>query len=77
MWCDIINRPKQGPPYRLDQIHLTNVPVDYGDEVEWKATHPALLDINQDNKIEVPPQNGNITKADLSPLCRSVLESGL
>ena len=45
-----------------------NVTVDYDDKVERKSHHPALLDIKQDDKIEVPPQNRNIPKADMSTL---------
>ena len=26
MWCDIVKKPKQGAPYRLDRSHLMNVP---------------------------------------------------
>ena len=77
MWCDILNKPKQGNLYRLDCSHLVNVPVYYDNEVEQKANHPALLYIKQDNDIEVPPQNQNIPKANLSPRLRSVLESGI
>ena len=77
MWCDILNNTKHGTPHRLDRSHLMNISVDYDDEVEQKATHPTLLGIKQDDDIEVPPQNWNIPKADPSPVCRSVLESGL
>ena len=43
MWADVLNKPKQGKGFRLDRSHLMNVPVDYDDEVERKATHPDLL----------------------------------
>jgi hypothetical protein len=43
MWSDVLNKPKQGNPYRVDRSHLMNVPVDYDDEQERKRTHPALL----------------------------------
>ena len=77
MGCDILNKTKQGAPYRLDCSHHMNVPVVYDEEVEQKATHPALLDIKQDNEIKVFPQNRNIPKANPSPVWRSVLECGL
>ena len=54
-----------------------NVPVYCDDKVECKATHPALLDTNPDNNIEVPPRNWNIPKSDPSPVRRSVLGNGL
>ena len=54
-----------------------NVPMDYEDGVEQKATHLALLDIKKDDNIEVLPWNRNILKANLSPVRMSVLESGL
>ena len=43
MWSNILNKPKQGPPFKKDRSILMNVPVDYDDEVERKATHPGLL----------------------------------
>ena len=77
IWCDIINNPNQGAPYRLNRSHLMNVPVGYDDEVYHKATHPVLLETKQYNKIEVPPCNRNIYKANPSLVCRSVLENGI
>ena len=38
MGCDILNKTKQGDPYRLDCSHLMNFPVDYEDKFEQKAT---------------------------------------
>ena len=55
MWCDILNKPKQGVSYRLDRSHLMNVPVEYDDDVERKLTHPALLDKGDDDDVTVPP----------------------
>ena len=43
MWADVLNKPKQGRPFRLDRSHLMNVPLDYNDEYERKRTHPELL----------------------------------
>ena len=77
MWCDILNKPKQGAPYRLDCSHLMNVPVDYDEEVECKANHLTLLDIKQDDKIKVQPQNWNIPKSNPILVRRIVLESVL
>ena len=47
MWADVLNKPKQGKGFRLDRSHLMNVPVDYDDEVERKATHPGLLPVGE------------------------------
>ena len=77
MWCDILNKKNQVSPYRLDVSHLMNIPVDYDDGVERKATHPALLDTKNHNNIMVPSCNRNIPKADPNPVRRSVLGSGL
>ena len=54
-----------------------SVPVDCDYGVDWKATHPTLLGTNQDNEIEVPPQNWNITKSYPSLVRMSVLENGI
>ena len=62
MWWDILNNPKQSAPYRMDCSHLINVTLDYDDEVDLKADHPALLDTNQDDKIKVLSHNRNIPR---------------
>ena len=43
MWCDVLNKPKQGPAFHKDRSFLMNVPIDYDDDVERKQTHPDLL----------------------------------
>ena len=73
MWCDILNKPNQGALYRLNFIHLMNVPVYYDYEVDHNATHPTLSDTKQNNKIEFLPRNWNIPKADPSPVRSNVL----
>ena len=73
MGCDILNKPNQGAPYRMECSHLMNFPVDYNNKVEPKATHPAVLDTKQDNMIEVLPRNCNIPKDNPSPVHKSVL----
>ena len=40
MLADVLNKPKQGRPFRLDRSHLMNVPMDYDDELEREQTHP-------------------------------------
>ena len=77
MWCDILKNPKQGAPYRQDCSHLMNVPVEYYDKVDHKATYPALLDTKHDDKIRVLPSNRNMPKSNPNQVRRSVLVSGL
>ena len=77
MWCHILNNINQGAPYRLYHSHIMNVPIDYDDKVDHKATRPALLYTKQDNKTEVLPNNWNIPKAYPTLLHRSVLGDGL
>ena len=48
-----------------------NIPVDYDDEVERKATHPKLLDKVTD--YEILPRTRNKPKANPSAVHRSVL----
>ena len=43
MWSEILNRPKQGKSFSDFREMLMNVPEDYDDEVERRATHPSLL----------------------------------
>ena len=43
MWSDVLNKPKQGSPFRKDRSLLMNVPIDYCDIKERAQTHPALL----------------------------------
>ena len=43
MWSDVLNKPKNGTPFRKDPAKLMNVPLGYGDNVEQLNTHPDLL----------------------------------
>ncbi len=43
MWSDVLNKPKQGLPFRTDRAMLMNVPVDYDDDKELAKTHARLL----------------------------------
>ena len=43
MWADVLTKPKQGGPFRLDRSHLMNIPIDYNDNVEHTNAHPLLL----------------------------------
>ena len=77
MWYDILNNQNQGAMYSLDHIHFMNFTVDYDAEVERKATCPTVLDTKHYNKIKVLPHNCNITKVDLNPVRRSMLDNGI
>ena len=39
IYSDILNKPKQGSPFRKDRAMLMNVPVDYDDTVEFLKTN--------------------------------------
>ena len=51
MWSDILNKPKTGAAFRKDWAMLMNVPVEYDDHVEFRATHPDLLP-KEDKRLE-------------------------
>jgi len=77
MWCDILNKPKQGASCRLDRSHLMNVPVEYDDDVERKLTHLALLNKGDDDEVIVLPLTQKQPKAVPKPGRRSVLRDSL
>ena len=77
MWCDILNKPKQGASYRLDRSHLMNVLIEYDDDVERRLTHPALLDKGDDDDVIIPPLAQKQQKAVPEPVRRSVLRDSL
>ena len=43
MCADVLNKPKQGQPSRLDRSFVMNVPVDYDNTEELLQTHDDLL----------------------------------
>jgi hypothetical protein len=43
MWSDVLNKPKQGGPFRKDRAMLMGVPEEYDDNVEYRKTHQELL----------------------------------
>ena len=56
MWADVLNKPKQGRPFRLDRSHLMNVPIDYDDEMERAKTHLELLPSDEPSSSVQPAQ---------------------
>ena len=68
MWSDVLNKPKQGTPFRTDRAVLMNVPVDYNDEEEQKVTHADLLPQPQDDVDLAIPELNQPDKASRSVL---------
>ncbi len=57
MWADVLTKPKQRGPFRLDRSHLMNIPINYNDGVERTKTHPLLL--QQDERPKLSPKRMN------------------
>ncbi len=51
MWSDILNKPKQGAPFRKDSVMLMNTPIDYNDRVEFSKTNPGVLPKGKKNDL--------------------------
>ena len=49
MWANVLTKPKQGAPFRLDRSHLMNILINYDDDVERSKTHPLLLPKDERN----------------------------
>ncbi len=47
MWANVLTKPKQRGPFRLDRSHLMNVPINYDDNAERLKTHPLLLPLDE------------------------------
>jgi hypothetical protein len=47
MWADVLTKPKQGGPFRLDRSHLMNVPINYDDDTKGLKTNPLLLPLDE------------------------------
>ena len=52
MWSDVLNKPKQGGPFRKDRTMLMGVPVEYDDNVEYRRTHKELLPSNEKENLD-------------------------
>ena len=68
MWCDVLNKPKQGSPFLEDRSMLMNVPVKYDDEEERKITHKDLLPQPEDDYNLAFPELKQPEKASRSVL---------
>ncbi len=73
MWSDVLNKPKNGTPFRKDRAKLMNVPVGYNDNVERMNTHPDLLPKDESletagiRRSKIPSRSvlGNITNGGI------------
>jgi hypothetical protein len=43
MWSNVLNKPKQGSPFRKDRAVLMGIPKEYDDHVEYRRTQQELL----------------------------------
>ncbi len=43
MWADILTKPKQGGPLRLDRSILLNIPINYDNDVIQNIIIPLLI----------------------------------
>ena len=68
MWCNVLNKPKQGSPFLEDRSMLMNVPVKYDDEEERKITHKDLLPQPEDDYNLAFPELKQPEKASRSVL---------
>ena len=51
MWANVLTKPKQGGPFRLDCSHLMNIPINYNNVVECINTYPLLLPKEEQPKL--------------------------
>ena len=52
MWSDVINKPKQGAPFRKDRAILMGVPEEYDDNVDYHKTHLELLPNEDEENLD-------------------------
>ncbi len=71
MRADVLTKPKQGGPFRLDRSHLMNVPINYDDNAEHLKTPPLLLP--SDEHPIIPKQIKDQSLKTLIFYSRSVL----
>jgi hypothetical protein len=51
MWANILTKPKQGNPFRLDHSILMNIPINYDNNKECNITHPLLIPKEERNNL--------------------------
>jgi hypothetical protein len=57
MWANVLTKPKQGGPFRLNRSHLMNIPINYNDDIKRTKTPPLLLP--QDERLKLSPKRMN------------------
>jgi hypothetical protein len=57
MWANVLTKPKQGGPLRLNCSHVMNIPINYDDNIKRTKTHPLLLP--QDERPKLSPKQMN------------------
>jgi hypothetical protein len=65
MWADVLTKPKQGKPFRLNRSHLMNIPFNYDDNVERTNTHPLLLPQDESPKLSPKQMNDQLYKTPI------------
>ena len=53
MWSNVLNKPKQGAPFRKDPAMMMDVPVEYDNNVKYFRTHPNLLPPEDKENLEL------------------------
>jgi len=52
MWSDVLNKPKQGSPFRKDRAMLMGIPEEYDDHVEYRRTQQELLPTEEEENLD-------------------------
>ena len=68
MWSDVLNKPKQGGPFRKDRAMLMGVPVEYDDNVEYHRTHQELLPNDEKENLDHDQAPKKLTSSSRSVL---------
>ena len=53
MWSDVLNKPKQGAPFRKDRAMLMGVPEEYDGNVKYHRTQQELLPTEEKENLDV------------------------
>ena len=52
VWNNVLNKPKQGGPFRKDRAMLMGVPAEYDENVQYLRTHQELLPSNEKENLD-------------------------
>ena len=82
MWSNLLNKPKQGGPFKKDQAMLMGVPEEYDDNVEYRRTQQELLptegkenlDANRASKKPMPSSRSVLGEVENSENIPEVLK---